>query len=56
MGTSKNSFLPRTSAIFSPCVVDSKFVLDVALATIAANLNLSLARETFAHSGDKSNF
>jgi hypothetical protein len=55
-GTSKNSFLLRTAAISSRYVVGSKFVLDVALATTAAILNLRLARETFAPSRDESNF
>ena len=55
-GTSKNSFLLRTAAISSRYVVGSKFVLDVALATTAAILNLRLAREIFARSRDKSNF
>ena len=56
MGTSKNSFLLRTAAISSRCVVGSKFVLDVALATTAAILNLRLARENFARSRDESSF
>jgi hypothetical protein len=56
MGTSENSFLLRTAAISSRSVVGSKFVLDVALATTTAILNLRLARENFAHSRNKSNF
>ena len=54
--TSKNSFLLRTAAISSCDVVGSKRVLDVALATPAAILNLRLARENFARSHDESSF
>jgi hypothetical protein len=56
MGTSKNSFLLRTAAIFSSGVVRPKFVLDVAMATPAAILAFRLAGKNFAHSRDKSNF
>jgi len=55
-GTSKNSFLLRTAAISSRCVVGIKFVLDVAFATPAAILNLRLVRENISRSRDKSNF
>jgi len=44
------------AAIFSRDVVGSKFVLDVALATPAAILNLRLARANFAHSRHESSF
>jgi hypothetical protein len=47
MGTSENSFLLRTAAIFSGGVVRPKFVLDVALATPAAILPLGLCRKKF---------
>ena len=56
MGTSENSFLLRTAAIFSGGVVRPKFVLDVALATPAAILTFRLVGKNFARSRDKSNF
>ena len=52
----KTQFPLRTAAISSRCVVGTKFVLDVALATPAAILNLRLARENFARSRDESSF
>jgi hypothetical protein len=55
-GTSKNSFLLRTAAIFSSGVVRPKFVLEIALAIPAAILTFRLAGEYFARSRDKSNF
>ena len=56
MGTSNNSFLLRTAAIFTGGVVRPKPVLDVALATPAAILDFRLAGKNFARSRDKSNF
>jgi hypothetical protein len=56
MGTSKNSFLLRTAAIFSGGVVRSNFVLDIALAMPAAILTFRQSREFFARSRDKSNY
>jgi hypothetical protein len=53
---SKLNFPLRTAAISSRGVVGTKFVLDVALATPAAILNLRLTRENFALSRYKSNF
>jgi len=44
------------AAISSRCVVVTKLVLDVALATPVAILNLRLARENFARSRDESSF
>ena len=52
----KTQFPLRTAAISSRGVVGTKFVLDVALATPAAILNLRLARENFARSRDESSF
>jgi hypothetical protein len=52
----KTQFPLRTAAISSRGVIGSKFVLDVALATPAAILNLRLARENFARSRDESSF
>ncbi|MHC4584350.1 MAG: hypothetical protein ACYS3N_07445, partial [Planctomycetota bacterium] len=52
----KTQFPLRTTAISSRDVVGTKFVLDVALATPAAILNLRLARENFARSHDESSF
>jgi hypothetical protein len=52
----KTQFPLRTAAISSRCVVGTKFVLDVALATSAAILNLRLVRENFARSRDESSF
>jgi hypothetical protein len=52
----KTQFPLRTAAISSRYVVGTKFVLDVALATPVAILNLRLARETFARSRDESSF
>ena len=52
----KTQFPLRTAAISSRCVVGTKFVFDVALATPAAILNLRLAREYFARSRDESSF
>jgi hypothetical protein len=56
LGTSKNSFLLRTAAIFSGGVIRTKLALDVALATPAAILPFCLAGKNFARSHDKSNF
>jgi hypothetical protein len=52
----KTQFPLRTAAISSRFVVGTKFVLDVALATPAAILNLRLARENFARSRNESSF
>ncbi len=52
----KTQFPLRTAAISSRCVVGAKLVLDAALATPAAILNLRLARENFARSRDESSF
>ena len=52
----KTQFPLRTAAISSRDVIGSKFVLDVALATPAAILNLRLARVNFARSRDESSF
>jgi len=52
----KTQFPLQTAAISSRGVVGTKFVLDVALATPAAILNLRLARENFARSRDESSF
>ena len=52
----KTQFPLRTAAISSRGVVDTKLVLDVALATPAAIFNLRLARENFARSRHESSF
>ncbi len=52
----KTQFPLRTAAIYPHGVVGTKFVLDVALATPAAILNLRLARVNFARSRDESSF
>ena len=52
----KTQFPLQRAAISSRGVVGTKFVLDVALATPAAILNLRLARENFARSRDESSF
>jgi hypothetical protein len=52
----KTQFPLRTAAIYSRGVVGTKFVLDVALATPAAILNLRLARVNFARSRDENSF
>ena len=52
----KTQFPLRTAAISSRGVVGTKFVLDVALATPAAILNLRLARENIARSRNESSF
>ena len=56
LGTSKNSFLLRTAAIFSGGVVRSKLVLDPGAPGPAAILPLGLAGKNFACSHNKSNF
>ena len=56
MGTSKNSFLLRTAAIYVSGVVRPKCVLDIALAMPVAILTFRLAGENFARSRNKSNF
>jgi hypothetical protein len=52
----KTQFPLRTAVISSRGVVGPKFVLDVALATPAAILNLRLARVNFARSRNESSF
>jgi hypothetical protein len=52
----KTQFPLRTAAIFSRGVVGTKIVLDVALATPAAILNLRLARVNIARSRNESSF
>jgi hypothetical protein len=52
----KTQFPLQTAAIYSRGVVGTKFVLDVALATPAAILNLRLARINFARSRNESSF
>ena len=52
----KTQFPLRTAAISSRCVVGTKIVLDVALATPATILNIRLARENSARYRDESSF
>jgi hypothetical protein len=52
----KTQFPLRTATISPRSVVGSKFILDVALATPAAILNLRLARVNIARSRKESSF